>query len=367
MMADKDAAPDSASGCNSATASAQAVTVPAPEIVAELGKSGLAREAQAFLAAVAAGELGTWTRAWSPFRCLYGFVEWTGSLAAFPVWAGATGPNLKPTHAASPWQDEPETYRRIAALTGRPGFFPQDQIANNWALAVLDFAAHPAAAGTDLLTALQAGQLAAVEAGLVTTWPAGAGAGFAARYTAALALFPANPAPAGQPLALTLRLGTQVTFPLTGTDQDGLPFTPPDALVSDNPAIAPVSLSGGSATIAGLALGNTLVHGADLSIAVTVEASSLAHLVADLAHTVVTKLATGIRMAGIAAMTSALLAPAQLAPTTTVQAGRFQPVPTGSNRLEPVAPAVFAGATFCFDRDLRAIPIAQCGTAGSRR
>lgn len=324
------------------TAAAAAAFTPAPEIVAELQATSLPREAKAALAALTS-ELGpVWRYSWSPFRCLFGFKQWTGSLAAFPDWPGATVDGA-PTHAAGPWQAEPATYREIALLTGNAGFFPPDQIGNMWVLGVRDFGRrsppgagpHGAKAGGDLLTALKAGQFAEVSTALIATWPAGADQGFGERYTAALALFadtttppPTTPPPVTAPSGpITLRLGTQVSFPIAGTDQDGQPITPaPDALVSDDPQICtariatpadvglqPTGLTGGAvATIATVGLGQTLVRGADLAITITVEAARLAHLTANLKKAVVARIPTALMAPMGAAMVALglLLTPA---------------------------------------------------------
>jgi len=142
------------------------------EILDELRKSTLAIEAQACLAAISEAEA-------EAFRSLYDGTLWTGSMASFPDWPGATGPTGKPTHAAGAFQDQPATYRDIAAKTGDSSFEPASQVANNWFLAKNDFKART---GDDLLTTLKAGALDKVASGLVGTWSGGANAGFAARY-----------------------------------------------------------------------------------------------------------------------------------------------------------------------------------------
>ncbi len=164
-----------------------------PEILDELRKSSLAVEARACLAALAEGEGG------ASFRSLYDGTLWTGSMAAFPDWPGKTGPTGKPTHAAGAWQDQPATYHDVAAITGDASFEPSSQVKNNWALAIHDFKAN--SGGGDLLATLQAGpsNLSAVQQGLVTTWPGGADAGFAARYADNLAALSASPAPQPSP------------------------------------------------------------------------------------------------------------------------------------------------------------------------
>ena len=76
---------------------------PAQEIVDELrAETALPREAKAALVAWSA-ELGpTWGFTWSPFRCLFGLKEWTGSLGAFPPWPGDVIDGVR-THAAGAW------------------------------------------------------------------------------------------------------------------------------------------------------------------------------------------------------------------------------------------------------------------------
>jgi len=283
---------------------------PAQEIVDELrAETALPREAKAALVAWSA-ELGpTWGFTWSPFRCLFGLKEWTGSLAAFPPWPGEVIDGVR-THAAGAWQAQPETYAEIAAMTGRSGFYPADQTANMWVLGVRDFG-HKTGGG-DLLAALKAGQFDRVGTALHSTWPAGADQGFGDRYTAALSLFdtapppppapppapPPPPPPPSPPPApthtITLRLGMAESFPIAGTDQDGQPFTPPDALQSDNTKVCTVTITdgadGATATIAAVGVGQTLVHGADLAISVIIEAPRLVHLVADFSRAVISKI-----------------------------------------------------------------------------
>jgi muramidase (phage lysozyme) len=342
---------------------------PAQAIVDELKASPLPRAAKAAMVALTS-ELGSaWPYSWSPFRCLFGLQEWTGSLSAFPPWPGATV-NGKTTHAAGAWQDQPATYAEIAALTGNAGFEPQDQIANNWVLAVRDFGAR--SSGADLLAALKAGQLAQVSAGLQATWPAGADAEFGDRYTAALALFDAAPAPPAPPPppppteppppppppappppatppppppAITLRVGMQESFPIAGTDQDGQPYTPPDALISDDPQICTVTVAPapsqpetGIATIAALGVGRTLVHGADLGISVIVEEPRLVHLAADLTKAVVSRIPTAVA----AMMMLSLYA---------TPAGPVHPIATlptmATTQVDPVGPKLIGDPHFC--------------------
>ena len=335
---------------------------PAQEIVGQLQAAPLPLEAKAAMAALS-NELGpVWRYPWSPFRCLFGFTEWTGSLAAFPDWPGVVVGG-KRTHAFGPWQDEPETYADIAALTGNPGCEPPDQIGNNWALAQRDFASRNG--GSSLLTALRGRQYAAVGAALQATWPAGADAGFGARYEAALPLFAAAPAPPPpappRADAFKLRLGTQVSFPIAGTDQDGQPYPlAPGALVSDDPqvctALITTPANGAIATIASVGLGQTLVHGADLAIPVAVEASRLVHLTADLGKAVVSRIPAALMASMGAMMALALLM-----------------TPAGGPGLRPLALASIEmpksytayGATWRFGRGELGALIVQCRGEGS--
>jgi len=323
--------------------SAVALSVPAPEVVAELRRSAVPREGRAALAAGAAGELGTWTRSWSPFLCLYGFAEWQGSLEQFPDWAGAAGPDGRPTHAFGPWQNQPLTYRQIAAMTGRPGVRPQDLIANNWVLAVRDFASRK---GGDLLAALQGGQLATVQTGLAGTWPGGFDSAFPARYRAALALFAEMPPPIPQHPAFTLRLGSEVSFPLAGTDQDGQPFTPPDALQSDDLAVCTVYAADGSATIVSVGLGRTSVHGADLAIDVTIEGSRLVHLAADLSKAVVSRIPKAAAAAALVAL-ALLPRPAEDPPMSIFAPAIEAPKPIDRTPPMDREPSVIGRPDFC--------------------
>src|SRR6266436_6336327 len=91
------------------------------EILDELRKSSLTIEARACLAALAETEAQS-------FRSLYEGTLWTGSMAAFPDWGGATGPTGKPTHAAGAWQDQPATWAAIVQANPGLSFGPQDQL-----------------------------------------------------------------------------------------------------------------------------------------------------------------------------------------------------------------------------------------------
>lgn len=163
-------------------------------LLAELRLSPQPVEMQALLAALAI-EGGP-----SGFLSLYGDSAahpnaWAGPLDAFPDWPGVET-RQGWTHAAGQWQDQPGTYRGAVGRTGRAGFHPQDQIANNADIATHDFTAR---SGLDLLQTLQAGRLPIVHCYLAATWPLGANAGLAKRYADNLAVLqlppPAPPPP----------------------------------------------------------------------------------------------------------------------------------------------------------------------------
>jgi hypothetical protein len=294
--------------------------VPAQEVVDELRLSALPRQARAAMTALSIetllGNPMHWPYSWSPFRCTFGFTEWPGSLDTFPAWGGNAEHD---THAFSVWQNEPDTYAEIVALTGDPKMVPQSAIANNWVLAVRDFRWRT---GGDLLATLKAGgaELDRVSPALIKTWPAGADANFPARYIAALQLYPADPPPPPAPppvpppapggATITLRPGLQASFPIAGTDQDDQPFTPSDALITDASNICTVAIAstpaGATATVAAplsAVVGTTRVHGADFAITVDVEAPRLVHLTADLTKIVYTR----IPMAAAAALAAMML------------------------------------------------------------
>ncbi len=161
------------------------------EVAAGLAQSGLPREAKACLGALAEGESGR------SFLTLYGDSAshpnlWSGPLDHFPTaaeWAGGTGPSGAPTSALGFLQFERATYAECTAATGLAGIDAQSQIANGWWLAQHDYAKRTG--GGSLLGALQSNRLSEVASALVSTWPGGADAGFAARYTAFLATLPA--------------------------------------------------------------------------------------------------------------------------------------------------------------------------------
>ncbi len=188
----------------------------AAEVVTELRKSSLPIEAQACMGALSAGELSAWTRSWSPFRCLFGFVEWTGDLSQFPAWAGAvvqTSRGPVTTHAAGAWQDEPATWDDVVAANPGIWFDAQGQIAGNWWLAQRDFRART---GLSLLSELELGNLSGVQLGLFNTWPGGADADFPAVYAASLVLLKAQPP---DPAAIIAELQAQLDRALAALDK----------------------------------------------------------------------------------------------------------------------------------------------------
>lgn len=293
--------------------------IPAAEVLTELLASPLPREGRALMTALSTetliGNPPAWPFTWSPFRCEFGFHEWTGSLAAFPDWGGNA--EFK-THAVGVWQDEPATYAGIAARTGNAGFEPQDQIVNNWALAVRDYGTRTGGNLLDDLVAGDAAHLDAVQKGLVGTWPGGANSGFPARYTAALALFPIDaPAPPPPAEGLQIPLGQQCTVPiLSATDATGAPVTaiPADLLVPDDPSICSAAIFGSSLMIKTLAIGSTTLRGADqakvITVARAVAPPAVAHLVLDWEHPVFSPMAAVKAMAArlpMLAMAGALL------------------------------------------------------------
>ncbi len=281
------------------------------EIAAELAKAhDIPDVAVACLAALAAAEARS-------FRSLYGDSAahprlWEGSLDRFPPEEAtrAVGPDGRPTHPFGAWQWEPATAGDIAIGLGSTSVDPQHQIAGSWWLAQRDYKARTR--GENLETALlNAGRntslLTDIAGRLYATWPGGANAGFPARHIAALDLFD-NQTPAPAPLPspdtspLVLRPGMFIRFPLLGVDQDNRPYVPDDALVSDDLSVCCVEVQNSLATITGIAAGRTLVHGADLVLAVLVEQRRLVHLSADLSKAV-----RGMALAGVVAMAMALL------------------------------------------------------------
>ncbi len=184
------------------------------EVSAALAVSGLPREAQACLGALAWGEGGV------SFRTLYGTALWSGPLDHFPTaaeWAGDTGPTGDPTSALGFLQFERGTYAECTTATGLAGIDAQSQIANGWWLAQHDYTKN---SGGDLLAALQANHanhLNEVASALISTWPGGANPaanlvtgfpGFPAAYTAFLATLPMSspppPPPATDPVSTAL-------------------------------------------------------------------------------------------------------------------------------------------------------------------
>ena len=280
---------------------------------------------------------------------------------AFPDWGGNAEHD---THAFGVWQDEPETYAEIVALTGDPSVAPQSQITNNWVLAVRDYKTR---SGGDLLATLQAGQLDAVSPALIATWPGGADAGFPARYAQALAMFPIDapappsPTPAPQGQRLEIPLGEQCTVAiLSATDRNGAAVSaiPADLLKPDNPTICSAAIAGVSLTCRSVALGSTVLRGADQALPVTIVAPQVAHLVLDLAHPVFAPLAAVVQamMARlpVLAMAGALLMLGAL-PAGPPEAIIRVPVPAST--AAPSTPE-FGSVAFCYDAN--AIAFERC-------
>ncbi len=321
---------------------ATASFVPAKEVVDELLASPLPRAARAAMTALSVETLlptpGTgvlaWPYSWSPFLCLFGFKEWTGPVDAFPAWGGvsikAQDGSESHTSAAGVWQDEEGTYAGIVAKTGRPGFAPQDQIANNWVLAVRDFGIRTG--GGDLLATLEAGDLGRISLALVATWPEGADANFPVRYTAALALFPADgdpvpspvpvpppPPPASPPLGtkpIEILLGDQCAIPVTAAlDHNGVPVAiiPTGLLQPDDASICTAAISGETLTIYTRSVGSTVLRGADQAIPISVIPQVVTHLVLDFAHAVYSPMSAAAKAAiarlPMLAMVAALMLP----------------------------------------------------------
>ncbi len=231
-----------------------------PEVAAALAVSGLPREAQACLGALAEGEGG------ESFLTLYGGSLWTGPLDHFPTraeWNGGTGPEGDPTSALGFLQFERGTYAECTAATGLPSINPQSQIANGWWLAQHDYAKR--SGGGDLLAALLGGRTTEVAAALLSTWPGGADPnpnhntgflGFPAAYARFLATLP--PAPHPEPPSTAF---TPFTVPITGGH------------LSTDPSIATATLStdGLSIIIEPVAVGATTVSYA-LTVPIVVKA-----------------------------------------------------------------------------------------------
>lgn len=194
-------------------------------VLAALRASGLPLEAQAFLATIAEGEGGV------EFNTLYsggslvnqadatsistvnGLREWIGLLAQFPAWSGATTAGGLISTAAGAWQDTRTTWNAYAASFGVTDFTPPSQISFNWQLAQKVFGTRM---GANLLQVLEAGETAMVPAYLASTWPGGANASFANRYTANLA---ALGVPPPQEYVLNIPAGSSIM--LQGTDAQG--------------------------------------------------------------------------------------------------------------------------------------------------
>lgn len=148
-------------------------------VLAALNQANGSASSKAFLAALAEGEGGT------TFTILYGGLQWTGSLASFPQWAGVAVGNSE-THAAGFAQFEPASYAEAASISGRSGFYPQDQIQNAWDYAATIFAARY---GT-LHDVLQTGgsMLELIPTYLISIWPGGCDGAFPSRYAENLPL-----------------------------------------------------------------------------------------------------------------------------------------------------------------------------------
>ena len=163
-------------------------------ILAELNRAYGSASSKCFLAAVTEGEGGV------SWNTLYGYGTllppdagvsgpigarlWTGSIATFPTWGGASISNGV-THAAGAFQFEPASYSGAAQTTGRSTFWPQDQIMNGWTLAAQNF---QALSGQSLHTVLDADQLDLIPQYLMATWPGGCSSSFPSRYADNLSL-----------------------------------------------------------------------------------------------------------------------------------------------------------------------------------
>jgi muramidase (phage lysozyme) len=185
--------PDPWWGSQGIVTEAQSLSSASSIVISELNKTPYQREEKAFFAAISAGEVGSR----GTFNTLYGGAEWTGSLAGFPNWAGVivtdSSGEKSITHAYGAVQFEPATWNLIAGLSGKSDVTPPSQILNGIWLGYKDLRTR--SGGMDLLASLKAGMLDQVGRNLYQTWPGGASTSFAARYTAALQLFPDTPAP----------------------------------------------------------------------------------------------------------------------------------------------------------------------------
>lgn len=163
-------------------------------VLAALNQSYGSASSKAFLAALAEGEGG------STFTILYGGSQWTGSLAAFPPWSGAAVGNSE-THAAGFAQFEPASYAEAASISGRSGFYPQDQIQNAWDYAATIFAARYGSLHD--VVAAGGSMLALIPTYLISIWPGGCDSAFVSRYAENLPLVTATTAPADAAIAVT--------------------------------------------------------------------------------------------------------------------------------------------------------------------
>lgn len=122
-----------------------------PVIAGQLADSGLPKEAQAYLYAVAAGESGAYA---DPFGALAGGGKFDPS-GGWPKWAGIPHPPYGTSHGAGAWQDEYESANWIAAHGY--GADPQGQIKGNWAWASQVYSS--ATDGRDFSADLKSGHL----------------------------------------------------------------------------------------------------------------------------------------------------------------------------------------------------------------
>jgi hypothetical protein len=318
--------------------------VPNPEVVLELGHTGLPIPAQAFLLAASvesmlpAPNFGplAWPYAWSQFRCLFGFREYSGALDAFPVWSGDTVGGVT-THAAGILQDQPGTYAEIVALTGDPGFGPQSQLKNNWVLAVRDFKART---GGDLIGTLQDGATYLVPHGLAATWPEGCDANFPQRYAQALLMLtppPPPPPPTAPPFEIPL--GMTVTCPASMTvNGTSMPLVA-GVLSSSSPGVCALTIAvdGTAVTLSGIGLGEAMIESANTQIPIAVVEPRPTAVSLDLAH----------GTWGVIAVRKAIIAG--------VVAGMLMFLPIRDGAVSKQAPPPLAQSTFYLDAAGRAV------------
>lgn len=138
--------------------------------------AGLAREATAFLAAIADGE----ARAWN---LLFGGGTFH-SYDQFPDWPGVRV-NGNMTHAAGRFQFQPGTWAHIAAKLGLTNYGKRAQVLGAWENGQ---EVYRRKTGAELRDALIAGDLDGVQSELQSEWTGGADDGFPDRYRQHLAL-----------------------------------------------------------------------------------------------------------------------------------------------------------------------------------